>query len=76
MEYEYEDIDKVLNFSTWNNNKKINELLRIDSYMYTELGLDSTEAERNRVERKSKRIYKEISKLDAIMGSMLLRSIL
>lgn len=76
MEYSYDDIDKVLNFKTWNNKKKIDELFRIDSYMYTGLGLDSNDKERARVERKSKAIYKEISKLDSYIGSELLRSIM
>lgn len=76
MEYNYEDIDKVVNFKTWNNKKKIEELFRIDSYMYTTLGIDSTDKERNVVERKSKAIYKEISKLDPYIGSELLRSIM
>jgi hypothetical protein len=76
MEYSYDDIDKVLNFKTWNNKKKIDELFRIDSYMYTNLGVDSNDKERARVERKSKAIYKEISKLDSYIGSELLRSIM
>lgn len=76
MEYNYEDIDKIIGFSSWSDKKKINELFRIDSYMYTALGSDSTEKERASVERKSKRIYKEISKIDPMIGSELLRSIL
>ncbi len=76
MEYSYDDIDKVLNFKTWNSKKKIDELFRIDSYMYTNLGVDSNDKERARVERKSKAIYKEISKLDSYIGSELLRSIM
>lgn len=76
MEYSYDDIDKVLNFKTWNSRKKIDELFRIDSYMYTNLGVDSNDKERARVERKSKAIYKEISKLDSYIGSELLRSIM
>ena len=76
MEDNDEDIDKIIGFSSWSDKKKINELFRIDSYMYTALGSDSTEKERASVERKSKRIYKEISKIDPMIGSELLRSIL
>ena len=76
MEYSYDDIEKVLNFKTWNSKKKIDELFRIDSYMYTTLGVDSSDKERARVERKSKAIYREISKLDSYIGSELLRSIM
>jgi len=40
MEYSYEDVEKVINFSSWSDRKKIEELFRIDTYMYTNLGLD------------------------------------
>ena len=76
MDYNYDDIEKVLGFTSWSNRKKIDELFRIDSYMYTNLGSDSTEKERAATERKSKRIYKEISKIDPVIGSELLRSIM
>mgnify|MGYP001128250741 FL=1 len=76
MEYNYNDIEKIIGFTSWSDSKKISELFRIDSFMYTNLGSDSTEKERASVERKSKRIYKEISKIDPMIGSELLRSIL
>ena len=49
MEYSYEDVEKVINFSSWSDRKKIEELFRIDSYMYTNLGLDSLKKERDDV---------------------------
>ena len=76
MEYNYNDLEKILGFTSWSDKKKIDELFRIDSNMYTNLGSDSTEKERASVERKSKRIYKEISKMDPVIGSELLRSIM
>jgi len=76
MEYNYDEIEKIMGFTSWSDSKKISELFRIDSWMYTNLGSDSTEKERASVERKSKRIYKEISKIDPVIGSELLRSIL
>ena len=76
MEYNYEDIEKVLGFTTWSERKKIDELFRIDAILYTNLGLDSTDKVRSAVETKSKRIYKEISKIDPVIGSELLRSIM
>lgn len=76
MDYNYEDIEKVLGFTSWSDKKKIDELFRIDAVLYTNLGLDSTDKERASVERKSKRIYKEISKIDPVVGSELLRSIM
>jgi hypothetical protein len=76
MEYNYEDIEKVLSFTSWSDKKKIDELFRIDAILYTNLGTDSTDKERSSVERKSKKIYKEISKIDPVIGSELLRSIM
>jgi len=76
MEYNYDDIEKILGFATWNEKRKIDELFRIDAILYTNLGSDSTDKERASVGRKSKRIYKEISKLDPVIGSELLRSIM
>lgn len=76
MDYKYDDIEKILGFTTWSEKRKIDELFRIDAILYTNLGSDSTDKERVSVERKSKRIYKEISKIDPVIGSELLRSIM
>ena len=35
MEYKYDDIEKVLEFKTWPDRRKIDELFRIDCEMYT-----------------------------------------
>ncbi len=75
MEYKYEDVEKVLNFSSWNDKKKIDELFRIDCYMYTNLGIDSTEKERKDVERKSMYIYRAIKKIDPQLGDKLLHQL-
>ena len=76
MDYNYDDLEKIIGFTSWSDKKKIDELFKIDSYMYTNLGKDSNDKERASVERKSKRIYKEISKIDPMIGSELLRSIM
>lgn len=72
MEYKYEDVEKVINFSTWSDRKKIDELFRIDCYMYTNLGTDSTKKERDAVKKKSKYIYKAIQKIDKNLGKGLI----
>jgi hypothetical protein len=69
MEYKYEDVEKVLNFSSWNDKK------RIDCYMYTNLGIDSTEKERKDVERKSMYIYRAIKKIDPKLGDQLMHQL-
>jgi len=72
MEYTYDDVEKVINFSSWSDKKKIDELFRIDCYMYTNLGIDSTDRERKAVERKSKYIYQAIKKIDPQLGEKLM----
>jgi len=72
MSYGYEDIDKIVDFKTWKTRKKIDELFRIDSYMYTNLGTDSTKAEKEKVKRKSKAIYKAISKINPKLAKELI----
>jgi|TARA_R110000803_G_scaffold189589_3_gene252104 hypothetical protein len=74
MEYKYDDIEKVLEFKTWPDRRKIDELFRIDCEMYTNLGTDSTKTERDKVKAKSKAIYKSISKIDSKVGKHLLFS--
>jgi len=74
MDYTYEDINKILEFKTWSNKRKIDELFRIDCTMYTNLGTDSTKTEREEVKRKSKSIYRTIVKIDPDMGKHLLFS--
>lgn len=75
MEYQYEDVEKVISFSTWPDKKKIDELFRIDCYMYTNLGIDSTQKERDDVEKKSKYIYRAIKKIDPQLGEKLIHQL-
>jgi len=74
MEYNYEDITKVLEFKTWTDKRKIDELFRIDCDMYTNLGTDSTKTEREKVKAKSKAIYKSIAKISPSTGKHLIYS--
>ena len=64
MSYKYEDIDKILEFKTWSEKRKIDELLRIDCTMYTNMGLDSSIKERTETKKRSKSIYRTIQKQD------------
>ena len=64
MSYTFEDIEKILDFKSWSKTKKIDELLRIDCQMYTNLGTDSTKTERETTKKRSRSIYRAISKLD------------
>lgn len=72
MSYNYEDVDKILDFKSWSNRRKIDELLRIDCVMYTNMGSDSTKTEREETKKRSRSIYKAISKIDKETGKNLL----
>ena len=75
MEYNYKDIESVMSFKTWSDRRKIDELLRIDTYMYTNLGSDSTKKDKEAVKRKSKEIYRVINKIDPLIGSPLIKNV-
>ena len=75
MEYNVEDINKILNFKTWSNKKKIDTLLFIDCSLYTNMGRESTQTERQITKAKSKKLYKAITKIDPSVGRLILKSI-
>jgi|TARA_B110000908_G_scaffold37787_1_gene45409 hypothetical protein len=72
MDYKFEDIQKIIDFKSWVDKKKIDELLRIDCTMYTNLGLDSLKKDREETKRRSKVIYRAISKIDEAFGKSLI----
>ena len=72
MNYTINDIDKILEFKTWSDRRKIDELLRMDCEMYTNLGIDSTKKEKSEVTKNSRRIYKAIKTIDQKMGQTFL----
>jgi len=68
-------IEEVLSNDSWDERQKKDELYRIDCKMYTNLGTDSTKAERNEVKKKSRLIYKAIQKINHHEGTQLLQAI-
>ena len=72
MKYKYEDKEKILEFKTWTDKQKIDELLRIDCNLYANLGTDSTQEEKQEAKRKSIIIYRLIKTLDKKLGDELL----
>lgn len=53
--------------------ERINQLLEIDAIMYTNLGSDSTKAEKQEVKKNSRIIYRAIKDLDFETGKLLLQ---
>tara|TARA_R100001440_G_scaffold26488_4_gene43234 strand:- start:36002 stop:36619 length:618 start_codon:yes stop_codon:yes gene_type:complete len=72
--YTVDDVSKILKYKTWTDKQKIDTLLHIDCAMYSNLGLDSTMADRKDVKQKSKIIYRTIKTLDEGAGNLFLQS--
>lgn len=72
--YNTEDIEKVANFKSWTEKQRIDELLRIDCVQYTNLGLDSTKAEKELVRKTSRKIYRLIKGIDHNLGQSFLNA--
>jgi hypothetical protein len=66
-----EKIKKIQSYKTWSVKKKVDELLMEDSYMYADLGIDSTAAEKKYVKNMSRKIYKAISIISPLDGYIL-----
>ena len=69
MIYTINDINKIVNFKSWTDKKKIDELLRIDCDMYTNLGLESSKNQRATTKTNSKKIYRLIKKINYKIGN-------
>lgn len=72
MDYKFEDIDGIVSSSSLSGPQKISALLKIDCSLYTQLGTDSTEAEKKRTKSKSKKIYSKIKSIDEATGKLFL----
>jgi len=72
MEQTTNYIEKVLGYKTWSDKRKIDALLEYDCNMYTNLGSDSTKTQVQDVKKKSRAIYRAISKIDSADGKKLL----
>ena len=55
--------------------ERTDKLLKLDCNMYTELGSESSKAERLEVKKNSKFIYKQIKGIDEVSGNLLLKSL-
>ena len=53
--------------------ERVNKLLEIDANMYTNIGSDSTKAEKLEVKKNSRIIYRAIKDLDFDTGKLLLQ---
>ena len=66
-----ERIRKIQGYKTWSTKKKVDELLKEDAWMYTNLCIDSTATEKKKVKNMSRKIYKAISLISPLDGYIL-----
>ena len=74
MRYNFDSIDEVVDHTTWSERQKLDELLRIDCALYTNLGIDSTQAERDAVKRMSRAIYRRVKKVNELKGKLFIET--
>jgi hypothetical protein len=75
MVYTTTDIEKVINQDKWCVKCKLNELLRMDCNMYVNLGIDSSQKDKEEVIKASRKIYLAIKSLNRNMGTLFLQAI-
>ena len=74
MDYSKYNLDELMSTESLTTKQKLDELLRIDCSMYTNLGIESTSKETNAVKVLSRKIYKHVKVLDPIMGTNFLNA--
>lgn len=74
MDFNINEIEKIVSYKTWNAKKKTDRLLEIDCSMYCNVGSDSTKSEKEEVRRNSRKIYNAIKKIDTTMGNLFLQA--
>ena len=75
MEYTINDIERILEFKSWSNKEKEDELLRIDCAMYTYLGTESTKQDREQVKKNSRTIYRALKNINPQLSEHLMTAI-
>ena len=73
MSYNIDDVEKILNFTSWSNKRKIDTLFEIDADLYCNLGVESSKTEIENVKKQSRKIYRAIKTIDEYTGRLLLR---
>ncbi len=68
----YTEIDNIAEAPNLTDKQKLDELLRMDSVMYVNLGTESTQEERDEVKSRSRLIYRTIKAIDFEMGDLFL----
>ena len=75
MSFNTEIIDKIVNYKSVSNKKKIDRLLEIESnYIANNISIDISKSEKNNIRKNSRYIYKAISKINQEVGNKFLQA--
>jgi cob(I)alamin adenosyltransferase len=74
MAYTIDDIEKIAEFKSWSNKRKVDALLEIDADLYCNLGKESSKTEIEAIKIQSRKIYRLIKTIDEYSGKLLLRN--
>lgn len=72
MEYNEALIEKTVKCVHQTDKYRVDKLLYMDAVQYQNLGKDSTKTEKQNVKKKSRVIYRAISKINPTLGQSLL----
>jgi len=75
MKYTIDNFNDVLDDTTITDKEKIDNLLWIDANIYSNMGLDSTQKERDEAKKNSKKVYTCIKNIDNEIGEKFIRLI-
>jgi hypothetical protein len=73
MFYNEKKMNDILGYKTWSDKRKIDELLHMDCSIYANIGIESTQREKQDARSNPKKIYTSIKKIDPVMGGEFLR---
>ena len=69
-----EELFKILSYKTYSDRQKIDSMLELNANLHTQLGSDSTKAEKETVKKLSRVVYRAIKTIDLRMGELMLRT--
>lgn len=68
------EVDKIIDYSTYSERKKVDALLEIAANLRSQLGTDSTVKERDHVAKLCRVLYRGVKKINSETGNILLRT--
>lgn len=67
-------VDRIVNYKTYSNKRKIDALLEINADIWANQGTDSTKGEKERAFKNSRVVFRGIKEIDREMGNSFLRT--